>query len=203
MSYSYAIKMSSLREFLQKIKNKELGVPRKVTIKYLEGIGYKSKNDRRIIPVLKSIGFLEETGKPSQSFRDFRTEKAGQVMAEALKQTYSELFETYANPYEKTRKELENFFAIDSDLKKATLGMMADTFNLLCEFADFKVVPAVPKAERKEPEKKVVEAARVTTQMPTGVTINLNIQLTLPATEDATVYDKIFKALKENLLSPD
>lgn len=200
MPYSYAVKTSSLKEFLQKVQNKDLGVPRKVTVRYLVGIGYKSPNDRRIIPVLKSIGFLDDTGKPTQRFRDFRTEKAGQVMAEALRQTYSELFQTYPEPNKKTRKEKEDFFAKDTDLKKSTLGMMIDTFNLLCEFADFEAVSITPKAEVKKPEKKVVEVAGVTTT-PAGVTINLNIQLTLPATEDATVYDKIFKALKENLLS--
>lgn len=200
MPYSYAVKTSSLKKFLQKVKNKELGVPKKITQRYLESIGYKTKNDRRIISVFKSIDFLDDTGKPTQRFRDFRTEKARQVMTEALRQTYSELFQTYPEPYKRTRKELEDFFAKDTDLKKGTLGLMADTFNLLCEFADFEGIP-IKGAEIKEPEKKAVEVARLTTQTPAGVTINLNIQLTLPATEDATVYDKIFKALKENLLS--
>ena len=34
-----------------------------------------------------------------------------------------------------------------------------------------------------------------------GVTININIQLQLPATEDATIYDSLFSALKKHLFS--
>lgn len=35
-----------------------------------------------------------------------------------------------------------------------------------------------------------------------GVTLNVNIRLELPATQDATVYDKIFQSLKKHLLTP-
>jgi len=103
--------MVSLKEFLNKIKSKELGVPEKVTIDYLESIGYKSTNDRPIIRVLKSIGFLDDNGVPTQDLKDFRTEKSKQVMAAALRKTYAELFKIYANPLSKSSQDLENFFA--------------------------------------------------------------------------------------------
>jgi hypothetical protein len=34
-----------------------------------------------------------------------------------------------------------------------------------------------------------------------GVTVNVNIRLELPATQDADVYDKIFESLKKHILS--
>jgi len=34
-----------------------------------------------------------------------------------------------------------------------------------------------------------------------GVTVNVNIRLELPATQDASVYDKIFESLKKHILA--
>jgi hypothetical protein len=201
MSYTYAVKVGSLKEYLTKLKSKELGVPDKINREYLKSIGYTSSNDFPIIRVLQSIDFIDKSDVPTQNLKDFRTEKSRQVMTSALKKTYEELFKIYPAPQKRTREELENFFAKGkANLTKFTLGLYVDTFKTLCEFANLEAVPVTEKVEVKEAE-KVVEVTKTMAQTPTGVTINLNIQLTLPATEDATVYDKIFKALKENLLS--
>lgn len=202
MTYTYTTKMGTLREFLTRVKAKELGVPDKVTSRYLVSIGYKSTRDRPIVRILKSIGFIDNNSVPTESFADFRTAKSGQVMASALRKTYADLFRIYADPLKQDSKNLTNFFAQkEPSLKGGTLQYYVNTLRVLCEFADFGVVSVTPEVEAKKAEKKAVEVATMTAQTPTGVTINLNIQLTLPATEDATVYDKIFKALKENLLS--
>jgi len=98
----------------------------------------------------------------------------------------------------KSREELENFFAMNKPrLKKFTLGLYVDTFKTLCEFADFEAVP-IKETEVTKPKKELVEVTKVTTHIPTGITVNLNINL--PATEDGRVYEKIFKALKDILL---
>jgi len=202
MSYTYALKTGSLKEFLEKVKSKELGTPEKVTIDYLASIGYKSTNDRPIIRVLRSIDFIDESGKPKQNFSDFRTEKSGQVMAAALRKTYADLFSTYPDPLKKSSEDLENFFATGKPtITKPTLGLYVDTFKTLCDFADFGVPPVEGEAKGKEEEKK--EEKKGIPQIPEGITINLNIQLTLPVTDDAKVYENIFKALKEQLFTRD
>lgn len=202
MSFSYVIKLSSLKGFLTRVKSKELGVPPKVTQRYLYSIGYKATNDRPIIRVLKSIDFIDTNGVPTQKFKDFRTNKSEQVMASSLRKTYEDLFRIYPEPLKRSKKDLENFFAEKKPkLKKQALGLHVDTFMALCEFADFGAVPVIPKIGVKKAEEKLVEVAQMTTQLPSGLTVNLNIQVTLPVTDDATVYDKIFKALKENLFS--
>lgn len=198
MSYNYAIKTGTLKAFLERVKSKELEVPTKITQAYLESIGYKSVNDRPIIRVLKSIDFIDSNGVPTQKFKDFRTEISKQVMAEALKKTYADLFNTYSNPLEKTREDLENFFAkTKTSVKKQVLGLYVDTFKTLCEFADFGAV-----TEEKEIEKEgTIIKKGLVPRIAEGLAINLNIQITLPVTDDAEVYDKIFKALKEHIFS--
>lgn len=160
-------------------------------------MGYKSTNDRYLIPILKSIDFIDAKGVPTGNYKDFRNKRISKsVMAKAIKAAYTNLFKLYPNAYEKEDTALRDFFSGTTKAGEVVLKLTVDTFRALCKFADFKAVPV-----EEEAGEKTKELAKVTTQVPTGVTINLNIQLTLPATEDATVYDKIFKALKENLLS--
>lgn len=192
--YPYTLKTSSLEKLLKEIPS--MGVPNKINTKILPTMGYKVKNDRALPSILNFIGFLDAKGVPTKNYKDFRNKLISKsVMGKAVKMAYADLFSLYPNAHEKDDAALRDFFSGTTDAGETVLRMTGETFKILCKFADFKPVPV------KEVEKKVVEVAEVTTQMPTGVTINLNIQLTLPATEDATVYDKIFKALKENLLS--
>jgi hypothetical protein len=194
--------MSSVKEILEKVKSKELGVPDRVTQDYLESIGYKSKNDRPVINVLKSIGFLDANGVPTSDFKNFRTEKSEQVMASALRKTYAELFKIYAEPLKRSNQDLENFFAKkEPSLKKGTLEFYVATFKTLCEFADFGIVSPAQSEIIEEKEEGVGVGRQIVSQAPEGITINLNIQITLPVTNDAKVYENIFKALKEQLFT--
>ena len=203
MTYAYTTKMGTLREFLTRVKTKELAVPDKVTTRYLVSIGYKSTRDRPIIRILKSINFIDNNGVPLESFVDFRTAKSTQVMASALRKTYADLFKTYADPIKQSAKDLTDFFAQkEPSLRKGTLQYYVNTLKVLCEFADFKVAPPV-KPKGKEGEKREVEKGQVFSSIPAGITMNLNIQLTLPVTDDAKVYENIFKALKEHLFTRD
>jgi hypothetical protein len=109
-------------------------------------------------------------------------------MASALKETYAELFKIHPEAHKKSNEELESFFASKKpELKKSTL-----------QCAPPIEIEVVEKGEKVE---KVIKKGELVPQVPEGVTINLNIQITLPVTDDAEVYDKIFKALKEHIFS--
>lgn len=205
MSYNYTTKTGSLKDFLERVKSKELGIPDKVTLDYLESIGYKSTNDRPIVRVLKSINFIDNSGVPTPDFENFRTENSKQVMASALRKTYAELFKIYPDPLKKTNTDLENFFAKkEPSLKKGTLEYYVATFKTLCEFADFEAEPfeteGAGEKRGKEPEGERGKAP-IVPKMPEGLSINLNIQITLPVTDNAEVYDKIFEALKKHIFN--
>jgi len=61
----------------------------------------------------------------------------------------------------------------------------------------FEALPAeAPVSEPPTPPKG--EADRIP-KVTHGLTVNINIQLTLPATDDESVYDKLFASLKRNL----
>jgi hypothetical protein len=119
-------------------------------------------------------------------------------MANAVKKAYSELFMMYPDAYKKDDETLKNFFRPTMKAGEQVVERMVDTFKVLCSFADFEAIPT-SEGEVKEHEK--IEKMKGVEALPSGITLNLNIQIVLPTTDDASVYDKIFKALKEHILS--
>ena len=62
------------------------GVPSKFTIEFLNSLGFTSSNDERLIPLMKSLGFLESSGVPTQRFKDYRDKsQAPKIMGIAIK----------------------------------------------------------------------------------------------------------------------
>jgi hypothetical protein len=112
--------------------------------------------------------------------------------------------ELYENACEKDDQSLKDFFAPTTEGGELVVTSTVNTFKALCNFADFKAVIKEEKGKGEEEHKGKTGGEEVKGAPTTaGLTINLNIQLTLPATEDAKVYENIFKALRDNLLSRD
>lgn len=193
----------SLKRFFDNIP--KIGTPPKITQDVLPTLGFKSSADRPIITILKFIGFLNEKSEPNQAYRDFKTaNKAGSVMSIALKKAYADLFEIYPNGCEQDDQSLKNFFTPTTDAGEQIVQQTVATFKVLCNYADFKAAPSAEEGGEEEKKKgKDDEGEKPKPSMQTGVVLNVNIQLSLPITEDASVYDKIFKAIKDNLVSRD
>jgi hypothetical protein len=196
--FPYNTNPASLRKFLEKIR--AVGVPEKVTIAYLASLGFKSTNDRPIIPALKLLGFVDGSGVPTETWQRYRPkETAGAVLAEAIRSAYSELFGIYPDAERKDNEALRNYFSTQTKVGESTLNLIVRTFKTLCEMADFSAAPP-PKAhavaDGKPEGTKTVTVVRETQS---GPAININIQLQLQATEDPKVYDNFFAAMKKHL----
>lgn len=206
MSYPYVNKTSSLKSFLEKIPN--IAVPDKINQQTIYALGFKSKNDRPIIPTLKFIGLLNSDGTPTENYVNFRSrEQAGAVMAKCLKSAYADLFKLYEDAHKRTNEELRDFFSTRTKGGDLVQSLTVSTFKILCEFADFGAEK--PKEEgdikkgRSEEKGEKGERKSKMPQLSQGLAINMNIQITLPVTEDAKVYENIFKALREQLFKPE
>jgi len=202
VDYPYTYKPSSLDGFLKNITPRPQ--PKTVSQSYLKSLGYTSSHDWKIIPILRFIKFLDTGGRPIDLFKSFRdTRKQKATMAQALKESYADLFELYSNPCAKDDQTLENFFRTATGRGGRMLKATVSAFKTLCGFADF-AAPAIPITPKPTPTPTAISTPAV--QLPVmregGVTLNVNIRLELPATQDATVYDKIFQSLKKHLLTP-
>lgn len=197
VEYPYILNTGRLRSFVDTIP--KMGVPDTINTNTLPKLGYKSTNDRPIVKILRFIEFIDTNGVPTQNYKNFRdTSKARIVMANALRKAYSELFKLYPNAHKKDDESLKNFFRPTTKAGEQVVERMVDTFKTLCSFADFEA--AIPE---KEVKRKEIEEVKEAPALLSGVTINVNVQITLPVTDDASVYEKIFKALKDHLLSRD
>lgn len=196
--YPYVLVTGRLRGFLNHIKS--AGIPDKITTKYLPSISFKSPNDRAIIPVLKFIDFLDSGGLPTENYKQFRLKGAEVVMAKALRVAYEELFRTYHDAYRKDNEALKDFFRSHTTAGDKAVNSTVATFKTLCEFADFEAKIEGEKQPKTEYESEE-SSKEGSPGAPSGVTININIQLQLPATDDAQVYENLFSALKKHLYS--
>lgn len=194
--FPYISNPAKVKAFLEHVQR--AGVPEKVTCQYLESSGFKSKNDRALIPILKFIGFLDSSGVPTEDWKAYRNKQLSKgVLATAIRRSYEDLFHTYPDAHRQDDKRLHDFFAAHTKVGEAARRFIVGTFKALCELADFEAVP--PEVIAEKTKGLAVPSALVPSA---GIkAININIQLTLPATDDPAVYDNLFAALKKHLLS--
>jgi hypothetical protein len=210
MNYPYSTSTGSIKKILEKIQN--VGQPSKVDSKWFSSIGFTKPSEQRMIAILKFIGLAEENGSPTDIWSQFRSTKSGKsVLGQALKNSYSELYEIYPNAQNLNKDELEDFFKTRTTAGKLALQHTVNTFKNLAAYAEFDSTP-VQQQETKnntiinegdqishQNSNTNLQEKIITTKK--GVVINLNVQLTVPETTDEKVYDKFFEAMKKHLLS--
>ena len=134
--YPYILKTGSLKKLLENIPS--VGIPDKVTIRYLYAIGFKSRNDRALIPVLKSLKCVDDSGTPTNKYRQFRDKnQSKKILGATIKAAYSEIFKIYPDAAKKDGSTLQNFFSTNTGLGERAVKSIVETFKALCSIADF------------------------------------------------------------------
>lgn len=198
--FPYTPSPASLRRFLAHIQ--QAGEPSKVTQTYLKSVGFKSGNDWYLLRVLKFTGFLDPSGVPTKAWREYRNKGAGRaVMAAAVRAAYSDLFAVYPDAYRKDDEALLNYFSSHTTLAKVTLGRVVSTFKTLCAHADFEAPEKVAAAASTITAESPVSGQGAPPPPPAVPCITIAIQLQLPATDKAAMYDNLFAAMKRHLFS--
>lgn len=182
------------------------GKPTKVTISYLKSVGFSSSNDRYLVGLLKALGFVDNAGTPTERWVNYKdSRKAQGVMAEAIREGWSGLFTLYPDAPRKDDEALRNWMrTANSRIADSTIGRAIATFRGVCKLANFdthQAAESTPKAE-DTPNPVVTTPAAVITRPPGGPVVTVNIELQIPATENADIYDKFFAAMKRHLF-PD
>lgn len=204
--FPYTQSPGNIKKLFDQIQS--VGIPQKVNIKWIESIGLKSKSDRALPGLLKFINFIDSTGVPTQTWSDYRDKtKSALVMAQSMRAAYSSLFSMYPDAYRKDDEALNNFFTSNTSVAAVMVKFMVSTFKSLKELADFEsevpenieedVANVAAEKERAKDRKKspIVSGS--------GLAVTVNIQLQIPATDDASVYDKFFESLYKHVLSKD
>lgn len=181
--------------------------PEKFTVKFLADLSFTSSNDRQFINVLKSIGFLDDSGVPTERYFKFLDQSCSkQMVAEGVKEAYVDLFNLNVSAYSMTQAEVEGKFKTLTNGSKATttITQMAKTFTALCGYADWSDTPIVAESVTvvSQPEQTtpvVPLTTPVTESHSAGFDLNYNIHIHLPATRDQSVYDALFASLAKHI----
>jgi len=202
---SYLTSTKNLGKILASIQNAQ--APKQFSTRFLASLGFPSAQDRLIIGVLKSLGFLTAEGSPTKRYFEYLDQtQSKRVMAEGIREAYADLFQINRKAQELSNNEIKN------KLKTITQGQVGDsvldkmslTLKALAQHADFSA-QSQPEKEPDSLESTDTAAGAEPEGSVRSGGINLgglvyNIQLILPADRDQAVYDALFRSLKEHLL---
>lgn len=190
--------------------------PEKFSVEHLKALGFTSSNDRAVIPLLKDLGFLTPDGSPTPRYHAYRDRsKSKAVMAEALREAYSDVFHVNETPTPADRPAIEGLFKSKLNSSDRVAQVQAMTFFGLLSRADLNAEttgPAIPVEVARtditdEPVSATVtnNGAEVSDNRHSHATLSTQlhytIQIHLPPTKDIEVFNAIFRSLRENLLA--
>ncbi|QNM83898.1 DUF5343 domain-containing protein [Sphingomonas sabuli] len=201
---SYLTSVKNLPAILAAIQQAQ--APDRFTQAFLESLEFKSSSDRLIIGVLKSLGFLDDSGTPTERYYRFLDQtQAPQVIAEGVRDAYGDLFKVNKSAQTLSRNDLINKFKTLSQgqLSDSVLDKLATTFQALVKEADFsKASESLPEAteeqETSSAEREQINPLLERSRVSLGG-MHYNIQLILPDTRDPKVFDALFRSLREHL----
>lgn len=196
---AYLTSTKNLEGMLNAIRGAQ--APEKFTQKFLENLEFKSNPDRLIISVLKALSFLDDGGRPTKRYFAYLDQsQSGRVMAEGIREAYADLFRINVNAQGLSKQDVINKFKTLSEGKtgKSVLDKMAMTFTALVKYGDFSVVEKPNNEKPPAPANDKPPPPEGSSDLRLGGLI-YNIHIVLPESRDSSVYDAIFKSLRDHL----
>lgn len=200
--YPYCTVPGKLSEFLTKIHS--IGVPDKVTTRWMPSVGFGSTNDRSIIPVLKFVGLVDASGNPTEVWRTFRGHGSGRALATAIENAYSDLYKTYPDAHSRSKDELKAFIRGHSTYGAQAVDKAVSTFQALCQNADFapsestKNTTHRPKEHTEQQGQPAIPpfSAREAHNSPS---LHVDIQIHISPEASTEQIEKIFESMSKHL----
>jgi hypothetical protein len=201
IDYPYMISNNKIGPILESIKNATK--PNKFTHQLLKQMGYASSNDRAIIPLLKRLDFLTDDGTPTEYYSRLKdSTDHSYVLAEKIREAYSELFSINTNIHKASDEEIKGAFSRITGKDEKSVNRFFATFKTIVNLAKFDNLslhtkPTYTSTHTPESIKKEEQIIDIPKSLQPQ--FHYNIQIHLPPTTDISVYNAIFKSLKENL----
>lgn len=202
--YPFTLSNNKIEPVLQRIRT--AAKPERLSQELIATWGFTASNDRAIPRVLKALGFLNEGWAPTQFYDRLRDPQDWKrVLAEQIRQLYSDLYAMDANMHAASEAEVKGAISRITGKDEDTVKRYHATFKALCRLADFSQTDDPKKETSKNADANPPPAAAKDSSPPvTPAThrnseYHYNIQIHLPVTTDITVYNAIFRSIREHL----
>jgi hypothetical protein len=180
-------------------------------------------NESNLISILTFLKVIDGDGKPVPKSAEIfyaTADKFSEGLTLLIEAAYNDVFSLFgSDTWNEPQDKLVGFFRQADKTSQVTGERQARTFVALCELSGkrtghptaaaapkTKATTSKPKASKPAPLKATPTAA---IQMPMqnpptsvggGLSLTVRIEVNLPASADQTVYDSIFKSIRENLI---
>jgi len=176
-------------------------IPDKFTHEFLQKtIGLTSTNDRSLIPLLRNLGFLDQSSTPKVTYRLLKGNQRASALAEGIRHAYQPLFDADTNAHELSGDRLKSLISQVAGTDDDMTARIASTFSTLVRLGDFKAAVDAGNQEKKTKEEPADENDEADTlRRPKGLRteFHYNIQVQLPSNGTEETYLNIFNALRK------
>lgn len=204
-AYPYIISNNKIEPVLAKIRS--AARPQRVTAELLKKWGFTASNDRAMTRILKVLGFLDENGAPTPEYDRLRDPTDWQtVLGERVKSAYADLYSIDENIHNASDAEVSGAIARVTGKDEDLVSRYLATFRTLARLSEFDGPEPIRNEPQPKPAAEPPSESRVPKpEVPASATharnsLHYNIQIHLPATNDVSVFNAIFRSLRENLL---
>jgi Family of unknown function (DUF5343) len=138
VSLPYLASYKNVGELFTKIAS--AAIPPKFTQQFLHTtIGLKGTNDRPLIPLLRTMGFLDQSGTPTPAYSLLKSkEKSRAAIAAGIRHAYAPLFAADEEAWELSGEKLKSLVSQVAGTDDAMTSRIASTFAALVKYGDFK-----------------------------------------------------------------
>jgi hypothetical protein len=171
-------------------------------------IGLKGSNDRALIPLLRNLGFIDQSNVPTPSYRLLKGDRKKAALAAGIRKAYAALFDADQDAHKAAGEKLKSLISQVAGTDDDITGRIAGTFSSLAKLGTFEGQPT-PTAEAVDVENKS-EVKDATPDTDSGsqardrapqrglrTEFHYNIQVHLPSNGTEEIYLNIFNALRK------
>lgn len=179
--------------------------PDKFSYNYMETILKLTGGSAKAVPpFLKKMQFIGSDGTPTVLYSKFKTDSGrSQAAYEGLKYAFSELFKRNEYIYKADESIVRDSIVEITGLKKndSIVRLMYQSFDAVRSFIGNSTHQ--PETDSDKPEIDMPKPSSLdsgTSDLDQRIGLSYQINIVLPETENISVFNAIFRSLRENLL---
>ncbi|WP_215220024.1 DUF5343 domain-containing protein [Novilysobacter luteus] len=187
-------------------------VPESFTQSFLaQTLGLKASGDRPLIPLMRTLGFIDAAGRPTPEYRLLKNPAAARgAIADAIRKAYAPLFAAHEGANSLSTEQLRGLISQVAGTDEEMTKRIAYTFSALAKNANFNTsgsqqvsspsgsIEAGDDLEEEEGETTEIKIRRPrATGAGLRTEFHYNLQIHLPANGTEETYLNIFNSLRK------